>query len=65
MTAAEETLRLEDVHKSFGRLEVLRGIDLSVAEHEKKRKRTPSSFFAVSGSPTSATSIPTALRFSR
>jgi polar amino acid transport system ATP-binding protein len=29
-----EALRLEDVHKSFGRLEVLRGIDLAVAEHE-------------------------------
>ena len=27
-------LRLEDVWKSFGRLEVLRGIDLEVAEHE-------------------------------
>ncbi|HEX6230361.1 MAG TPA: amino acid ABC transporter ATP-binding protein [Actinomycetota bacterium] len=27
-------LRLEDVRKSFGRLEVLRGIDLSVDEHE-------------------------------
>jgi len=29
-----EVLRLEDVHKSFGKLEVLKGIDLSVAEHE-------------------------------
>jgi polar amino acid transport system ATP-binding protein len=29
-----EALRLEDVHKSFARLEVLRGIDLSLAEHE-------------------------------
>jgi polar amino acid transport system ATP-binding protein len=29
-----EALRVEDVHKSFGPLEVLRGIDLSVAEHE-------------------------------
>jgi polar amino acid transport system ATP-binding protein len=29
-----EALSLEDVHKSFGRLEVLRGIDLAVAEHE-------------------------------
>jgi polar amino acid transport system ATP-binding protein len=29
-----EWLRLEGVHKSFGKLEVLRGIDLSVAEHE-------------------------------
>jgi polar amino acid transport system ATP-binding protein len=27
-------LRLEDVHKSFGRNEVLRGIDLEVEEHE-------------------------------
>ena len=26
-------LRLEDVHKSFGKVEVLRGIDLEVAEH--------------------------------
>jgi polar amino acid transport system ATP-binding protein len=29
-----DALRLEDVHKSFGRLEVLRGIDLALAEHE-------------------------------
>jgi polar amino acid transport system ATP-binding protein len=29
-----EALRMEAVHKSFGSLEVLRGIDLSVAEHE-------------------------------
>jgi polar amino acid transport system ATP-binding protein len=29
-----EALRVENVHKSFGSLEVLRGIDLSVAEHE-------------------------------
>ena len=29
-----EALRLEGVHKSFGRLEVLRGIDIEVAEHE-------------------------------
>jgi polar amino acid transport system ATP-binding protein len=29
-----ELLRLEDVHKSFGRLEVLKGIDLSLATHE-------------------------------
>jgi polar amino acid transport system ATP-binding protein len=28
------TLRLEDVHKSFGSAEVLRGVDLEVAEHE-------------------------------
>ena len=27
-------LVLEDVHKSFGKLEVLRGIDLALAEHE-------------------------------
>jgi polar amino acid transport system ATP-binding protein len=31
---AGEALRLESVRKSFGRLEVLRGIDLSLAEHE-------------------------------
>jgi polar amino acid transport system ATP-binding protein len=29
-----EALRLEGVHKSFGKLEVLRGIDLAVTEHE-------------------------------
>ncbi len=29
-----EALRLEGVHKAFGRLEVLRGIDLALAEHE-------------------------------
>ena len=29
-----EALRLEGVHKSFGKLDVLRGIDLVVAEHE-------------------------------
>jgi polar amino acid transport system ATP-binding protein len=29
-----EALRVENLHKSFGSLEVLRGIDLSVAEHE-------------------------------
>ena len=29
-----EALRLEDVHKSFGREEVLKGLDLTVAEHE-------------------------------
>jgi polar amino acid transport system ATP-binding protein len=29
-----EALRVEGVHKSFGETEVLRGIDLSVAEHE-------------------------------
>jgi polar amino acid transport system ATP-binding protein len=29
-----EALRLEGVHKAFGKLEVLKGIDLTVAEHE-------------------------------
>jgi polar amino acid transport system ATP-binding protein len=29
-----EALRLEDVHKSFGKAEVLKGLDLTVAEHE-------------------------------
>jgi polar amino acid transport system ATP-binding protein len=29
-----EALRVEGLHKSFGKLEVLRGIDLAVAEHE-------------------------------
>jgi polar amino acid transport system ATP-binding protein len=29
-----EALKLENVHKSFGRTEVLRGIDLTLAEHE-------------------------------
>src|SRR5205823_4853024 len=29
-----EALRIERLHKSFGRVEVLRGIDLTVAEHE-------------------------------
>jgi len=33
-TEVVEALRLEDVHKSFGKLEVLRGIDLTVSEHE-------------------------------
>jgi polar amino acid transport system ATP-binding protein len=33
MTAAE-LLRIENVHKSFGKLEVLRGVDLTLAEHE-------------------------------
>ena len=32
--SAEAALRVEDLHKSFGDHEVLRGIDLSVAEHE-------------------------------
>ena len=31
---SERDPRLEDLHKSFGKLEVLRGIDLDVAEHE-------------------------------
>ena len=31
---AREALRIEGLHKSFGALEVLRGIDLAVAEHE-------------------------------
>ncbi len=34
MNAAREALRIEGLRKSFGRLEVLRGIDLVVAEHE-------------------------------
>jgi polar amino acid transport system ATP-binding protein len=32
--SAAELLRIENVHKSFGRLEVLRGVDLTLAEHE-------------------------------
>ncbi|HEX5469884.1 MAG TPA: amino acid ABC transporter ATP-binding protein [Gaiellaceae bacterium] len=32
--SAPAALELEDVHKSFGHLEVLKGIDLAVAEHE-------------------------------
>jgi len=31
---AAEALRLEDVHKSYGRNEVLRGIDMTVSDHE-------------------------------
>ena len=34
MSSNGEALVLEDVHKSFGKLEVLRGIDLALAEHE-------------------------------
>ncbi len=34
MNGNGEALRLEKVHKSFGNTHVLRGIDLSVAEHE-------------------------------
>jgi ABC-type polar amino acid transport system ATPase subunit len=30
----DQALRLEDVHKSFGRLEVLGGVDLALARHE-------------------------------
>ncbi|MGH2678049.1 MAG: ATP-binding cassette domain-containing protein, partial [Actinomycetota bacterium] len=29
-----EALRLEGVHKSFGRLEVLKGVDMTMARHE-------------------------------
>jgi polar amino acid transport system ATP-binding protein len=31
---SEEALRLEGVHKSFGKLEVLKGVDLALARHE-------------------------------
>jgi polar amino acid transport system ATP-binding protein len=34
MSVGSSALVLEDVHKSFGELEVLRGIDLELAEHE-------------------------------
>ncbi|HEY7940751.1 MAG TPA: amino acid ABC transporter ATP-binding protein [Candidatus Limnocylindrales bacterium] len=34
MSTVPPVLRLEGVHKSFGQLEVLRGIDLTLAEHE-------------------------------
>ena len=34
MTTDRPALRIEGVHKSFGDLEVLRGIDLELAEHE-------------------------------
>jgi polar amino acid transport system ATP-binding protein len=34
VTSAVDALRVEDLHKSFGRVEVLRGIDLAVAPHE-------------------------------
>jgi polar amino acid transport system ATP-binding protein len=34
MAADGSALRLEDVHKSFGRLEVLKGIDLAMEPHE-------------------------------
>ena len=32
--SAVPAVQLEGVHKSFGKLEVLRGIDLALAEHE-------------------------------
>ena len=31
---SDEALRIDGLHKSFGKLEVLRGIDLALAEHE-------------------------------
>ncbi|MDQ3871700.1 MAG: ATP-binding cassette domain-containing protein, partial [Chloroflexota bacterium] len=31
---SDEALRIEGLRKAFGRLEVLRGVDLTVAEHE-------------------------------
>ncbi len=34
VSAPQEAILLEDLHKSFGALEVLRGIDLSVGTHE-------------------------------
>jgi polar amino acid transport system ATP-binding protein len=34
MIGGREALRIEGLHKSFGSVEVLRGIDLTVAEHE-------------------------------
>ena len=34
MAADGSALRLEDVHKSFGRLEVLKGVDLAMEPHE-------------------------------
>jgi polar amino acid transport system ATP-binding protein len=34
MTTGEPALRIEGLHKSFGDLEVLKGIDLQLAEHE-------------------------------
>ena len=34
MTPVAEALRAEGLHKSFGELEVLRGVDLALAEHE-------------------------------
>ena len=32
--AAQPAIQIEDLHKAFGRVDVLRGIDLSVADHE-------------------------------
>jgi polar amino acid transport system ATP-binding protein len=34
VTSDDAFLRVEDAHKSFGKLEVLRGVDLEVARHE-------------------------------
>ncbi|MDL2335786.1 MAG: ATP-binding cassette domain-containing protein, partial [Chloroflexota bacterium] len=34
MNVNRDALKVEGLHKSFGALEVLRGIDLTVAEHE-------------------------------
>ena len=34
MSNAEPVLEVRDLHKSFGQLEVLKGIDLEVAEKE-------------------------------
>jgi polar amino acid transport system ATP-binding protein len=34
MSSPAEALRIDGLHKSFGKLEVLRGIDLTLAEHE-------------------------------
>ena len=34
VVAQPEALRIEGLHKSFGDLEVLKGIDLVIAEHE-------------------------------
>ncbi|MEA2027150.1 MAG: hypothetical protein U9O18_10710, partial [Chloroflexota bacterium] len=33
-TLGREAVRIEGLHKSFGELQVLKGIDLVVAEHE-------------------------------
>ena len=34
MSTSASALKLEGVHKSFGSVEVLRGVDLDVGEHE-------------------------------